>query len=129
MKFLDYCFYRLYTSFKKKDDIGLVPAIVYMSLTEFMLSIPFVFYFTDVLKENGCQSYVKTFVLSSCLFVFIINTYIYAIKGRLKKIVVEFENFKYNKSIKSFWFFLLFPLSTIIGFWIYFLIKNLNLIM
>ncbi len=129
MKFLDYCFYRLYTSFKKKDDIGLVPAIVYMSLTEFMLSIPFVFYFTDVLKENGWQSYVKTFVLSSCLFVFIINTYIYAIKGRLKKIVVEFENFKYNKSIKSFWFFLLFPLSTIIGFWIYFLIKNLNLIM
>lgn len=124
MKFLDYCFYRLYTSFKKKDDIGLVPAIVYMSLTEFMLSIPFVFYFTDVLKENGWQSYVKTFVLSSCFFVFIINTYIYAIKGRLKKIVVEFENFKYNKSIKSSWFFLLFPLSTIIGFWIYFLIKN-----
>lgn len=123
MKFLDYCFYRIYVSFKKKDDIGLVPTIVYMSLTEFMLSIPVVFYFTDVLKENGWQSHVKTFVLSSCLLVFIINTYIYAIKGRLKKIIVEFENFKYNKSIKSFWFFLLFPLSTMIGFWLYFFIK------
>ena len=124
MKFLDYCFYRIYKSFKKKDDIGLVPAIIYISLTEIMLLIPFVFLIVDILKENDLRNYVKIFVVFFCIIIIIINVVKYAINDRLHKIIIRFEKSKYNQLINSFWFFLLFPLSIVVGFWIYYLIKN-----
>lgn len=110
-------------SFKKKDGIGLIPAVIYISLTEIMLMIPIIFFIVDALKENELYDYVKIIVLSYCAIIIFINSYIYGFKGRLRRIVIKFENFKYNRTISSFWFFLLFPLSTIIGFWVYYILK------
>lgn len=113
-RILDYIFYRTYIAYVKGNDPAGFISPSYLSLCLFFFFLPLFTIFGDMVRGDNDlygNCFWGIYVLGIFLFVFIR----YLRKGKISMLIGEYSNCSLNRTIPTWCFFLILPISMVVG--------------
>lgn len=115
---MDFIFYKIYAYYKKKDDVPVSTAILFVFLIQFFVLLFIGISINLFTNNNISEKYIEKekFILMYGIvlgILFILNLIRYARRRNIESIVQRFEQSKLNKKIKT-WMVFMIPVVSIL---------------
>lgn len=115
---MDFIFYKIYAYYKKKDDVPVSTAILFVFLIQFFVLLFIGISINLFTNNNISEKYIEKekFILMYGIvlgILFILNLVRYARRRNIESIVQRFEQSKLNKKIKT-WMVFMIPMVSIL---------------
>lgn len=130
-KIEEYIFYRVYTAYQKKDDIPLFSSVMYIIAIYMALSLFICGSIANLVKSNDFPYDKGVFIIwYSYIIIYVLRKYY---NKSIRNRILNHNSLK-RKLFPNWFYFLLLPLSIILGIVLYslcyvYIIKQYNLVM
>lgn len=114
MKIKDYIFYRMYIAYKKGNDFGTLNSVLYLSVIDGLIFLPFAFIIITIFHIEGYTRLVPIFI--PLMLAFILNSVRYHKKDKFTVLHKKYKNSKYNSYIKNWMLYSLIFIAIAWGF-------------
>ena len=114
IRIFDYIFYRTYIAYLKANESGQSISPLYLGLCLFFFFIPLSSIIADMMRGDNAL-YFKGVVAIYCLVIFVPVYIRYMRKGKTRELIGKFLNCSLNRIIPTWCFFLVLPISVVVG--------------
>lgn len=114
IRIFDYIFYRTYIAYLKANESGQLISPLYLGLCLFFFFIPLSSIIADMMRGDNAL-YFKGVVAIYCLVIFVPVYIRYMRKGKTRELIGKFSNCSLNRIIPTWCFFLVLPISVVVG--------------